>query len=111
MEKIPPFQPGNKVVSISDLDTRIGGGLSADSNHVYVVEDIWWCCEGTGFRVSLCSWPCPASGKYVCAVCHSIKGGDGWSASSFRKVDDISNHTVESLLEELTPAIEEPILT
>jgi hypothetical protein len=114
MERIPPFQPGDRVV-------RIGGSVPYGGpikDQVYTVTGINWCCEGIGWRieiaeVSFSMWIAMLFTKGFmwngCTKCKK-KTSSGWAASDFRKVNDVSDHTIESLLEELAPAIEEPIL-
>lgn len=97
-----PFKPGDKVVYLPPLDKS--SGLAEDL--VYTVKDIWYCCKNSGYRLNLVEAECPGKG-YVCDSCGTPRGGDGWIARNFRKVDDISDHTTESLLEELSEPVRE----
>lgn len=101
MERIPPFHPGDRVVCI-EPDKY----FSADI--IYTVQACWYCCEQWGWRVEICEVPFE-QGYWLCLGCR--RDQIAWLASCFRKIDEISDHTVESLLEELAPPCKEPILT
>lgn len=99
----PPFNPGDKVVYISQPDI-----VSAlDPSIVYTVKSVAWCCKDVAWRV----WIIEAdfiemarayvgNGKIKCARCEGTN--ISWTAIQFRKIEDVSNHTVDSLLEELS---------
>jgi hypothetical protein len=102
-----PFERGDRVVCTAPHDMIQAGGLVRDE--VYTVSDIWFCCKPSGYRISLAGIRCPGIGR-ICAECHDVRGGNGWMAVYFRKVDDISDHTTESLLNELSEPVKQAIL-
>lgn len=101
MEKIPPFQPGDRIIHVGDTDAS---GIVEDEK--YTIDSVYWCCENTGWRVYLAE--IRMAQLYLCSNCD--RRAPGWPAVNFRKLDDISDHTVESLLEELAPSIKDPVL-
>lgn len=105
MERIPPFQPGDKVI-------RIGRSIPQEgiiNGDTYVVEDIWYCCNSIGYRITLINIPINFGGvACLCIKCGKVSAKDPYVASNFRKIDNISNHTTESLLEELSVPVREP---
>lgn len=102
MDRIPPpFQPGDKVVRINESSQEDGMIVG---NH-YTVESIWWCCTSIGYRLTVCEVSMKRDGIPKCVRCDRPSNG-GWLASNFRKIDELSSHTTESLLEEL----EQPVL-
>jgi hypothetical protein len=97
-----PFKPGDKVVYVSKENIL-------DPTTHYTIHEVFYCCSKYGYRVVLCEIGfTEAVAKKVgtriinngCNNCGNSK--DGWLATSFRKVDDISNHTADSLIEELS---------
>lgn len=112
MERIPPFQPGDKVVRV-DETVPLGGPVK---DRTYIVVSICWCCESAGWRIeieglSFIVWlnimSLAGFSWTGCGKCD--KPIHGWLASGFRRVNDVSDHTVESLLDELSITVEEPV--
>lgn len=102
MQGQPPFQIGDRVI-------RTGESMPEDNmfqDQRYTVSALEYCCTGRGWTLNV--EECTPNGPgWTCLHCMGERGLD-WKASLFRKVDD-SQHTVESLLEELSK-VKEPVL-
>lgn len=107
--KTPPFQPGDRVIKVEGDDLPQAGLFK---HKIYVVEDTYWCCPTDGWKIYLVGISSPWVGCWTCVSCHHTFS---WGklphlAKYFRKVDEASAHTAESLLEELSePVFEEPL--
>lgn len=95
--RILPFKPGDKVVCVS-------GDPYFSPDIVYTVRDCWFCCEKSGYRVPIEEVQFPIQDG-CCITCGGTR--KGWWTSNFRKVDDISDTTVNSLLKELYEPVRE----
>ena len=93
-----PFNSGDRVVCILDDDIT---GIKVGSK--YTIESIYWCCDVVGWRVYL--YELSMSFQWKCVRCR--KKAPGWPAVCFRKIDDLSDHTTESLLKELSEPVRE----
>jgi hypothetical protein len=95
----PPFNPGDRVIHIGDTDES---GIA--HNEKYTVESASWCCERAGWRLYLVE--IIMEHHWECIYCN--RHGPGWPSENFRKIDeDISTHTAESLLEQLSEPVRE----
>lgn len=103
MERIPPFKPGDKVVRIGKSEAA----FDMYQGHVYTVDEIEYCCNQRGWCISVVESPLNMS-IYACDKCNR-RSPLPWGARNFRKIDDLSDHTADSLLEELKePVFAEP---
>jgi hypothetical protein len=104
MDKIPPFQVGDRVVAIHEDPY---GRYTMDT--IYIVSEVWYCCHMWKWRVNMQGLPYTrpphATNPGKCIGCGSTR--PGWLSYRFRKVDEVSDYTTDSLLEELS--IPEPV--
>lgn len=101
MQTPQPFQPGDKVIRIGNSEPQ--WGMFRDQ--VYTVDEIEYCCEQRGWCISVVEAPIDMY-RYVCMDCNRLNPKP-WGACRFRKVEDISDHTVDSVLEELSEPVRE----
>lgn len=93
----PPFKVGDKVVRVGESQPQYG----MIRGNEYVVSQIEYCCKLRGWAINVNAEPMNPS--LVCIFCCRVSLD--WRADKFRKVEDgeASEHSVESLLEELSP--------
>jgi hypothetical protein len=105
MSKIPPppFQVGDRVVRIGESYPQ----YNVYRGRLYTVTAIWYCCPHYSYRISIAEF----TGTNVscrCVACDKCHGTNSWLADKFDKPVELSDHTTESLLEELQVPVLEP---
>lgn len=93
------FEAQSKVVYIGPNDIP-----NLTHGQVYTVRRCYLCCKEAGYRIYLEE----VGGRPWNVQCKGCgKNNHGFLTKMFRKVDDVSNHTTESLLEELSIPVRE----
>jgi hypothetical protein len=100
--KQPPFVPGDKILRTG----RSYPMCNMFKQQEYIVHDIFWCCNSLRWRVQILGTGDGEPG-WRCIHCAREVSYDTWGADQFVKIDDISEHTTESLLEQLSEPVRE----
>lgn len=99
-----PFKAGDKVSYVGESDLLD----SLDKDFVYTIATVYWCCNEIGWRVTLkeidyesvVRKKLPGISYVRCTKCK--KQNATWQWYRFCKLEDLSDHTAESLIKELS---------
>lgn len=98
---VPPFQIGDKAIRIGPSYPE----YNMFKRRTYTVSSITYCCSEMGWRISVEESIRHKNGPSICEACDQHTPED-WRAVFFTKPDEmLSEHTVDSLLEELKTTV------